>query len=1335
MNLIVFLQETKLTDLDLPENILNKLETLGHTEFKNIYLASRIFRSRGKSNLSGISETEMKVIDAEILRIMRVNGLAKPQATTSNKVAHPISVPRTTQSSSTSKSPAKRLAQHASPVRPTPTPSLLSSSPLAAWEAQLAPMLAGVELIGEIPLSEEDVTQISKHIRTLFERHQIRDVLDAIARQYSATFLAFMVGQGIYAYYSGEFWPAVDAALGQTCDHVALGRLFEQLLQRFEKPVFRDLQEKSLRYVSQVLAHGGIPVYCLKDFFSNIVLPSALRPQLVSLEGEELAEEILKHTTYTANTDKPILYFLEYGGKTAANLLDRSRRMLSTWQHTQAAISASDAGLPAHIVHFFNQWALENAALVAAERGPRTRLKKPVLCLDPWGLGIFIYLPSQPVSALSASAYAWKVDTGNYQDQFKARTQRKGDQIETREVTLSIHDAPETVSIQFIQKEDITEWKIRGYAADHQILAFDPATGYLQNHIIGREMWLLYPKHFSLVVTEGNGSRLEVMPTLPGEWAKFKVECWDLSETIRVGLFQQDQLFREIYIKGQEKTKPPFLHGGNLVPTDLEADPTPVYSGSIPQLVIPFSGDSQQALTRWKIHLENDGLAVPTISARHTISELSADILDVRSEQISLRLDHPQLLGSHPTGTYRLILNGPLGSDVNFVLRVLPECNVTGLDTLVLPNPKPGDQKATFSLQTNLLDDVSCIKNAEGLRLQTERPGLYRVEVPGEISSVALTILRETVAHQFIHIPLMFRVKRLRWRFVEESGPVENWLQQPRTLPVQALVQEQAPFLIIDLPGNDNGQIELHLRLRDAHDQVIQELKTATRSSKWKQRFWRFDLAQIKSNINVYQSPAFRLDIVGIDTTTEQESFATPVLILTQSIRIHHPAVEVYASQENYHVLVTWHEKIHLNSRALVLWSLFQPWQAPIIESIPDAALDEHEFSLSAASYAGGVYRGCMVVLDPWVPYHPSPFPTNSGETASFELTLSSPQERLASLERGISSRATGHIAQFRDRLEISIIRQYLGELSTSQKHLQSCCRHLALGSWREIIILKTLLDVSSSTTLRDEFSQQLIQPNVIGKLVDAHKSEEINEQDLLTLLAYLPEVKHWPVQSCEILVSVDDPEIQIPALTQLLKKDVRKAVANILSLIVDMKLTVEDAVELMFEEKTASLAQLQAKENIDPVIGQLINLLEKYNPYSGLPIVRPGSWVLTNVGWGRIEEIQESRSRFTVESFIVGDGQYLLAVKLNIYESEELIGENALIDMATQKITFPRAKRLFTCQHCQNFTTANLSTFRTHLVIAHGSTTITPGQQPYSIPLTHVQFNLTPTRQNRNSS
>jgi len=108
-------------------------------------------------------------------------------------------------------------------------------------------------------------------------------------------------------------------------------------------------------------------------------------------------------------------------------------------------------------------------------------------------------------------------------------------------------------------------------------------------------------------------------------------------------------------------------------------------------------------------------------------------------------------------------------------------------------------------------------------------------------------------------------------------------------------------------------------------------------------------------------SPIFRLDLVGVKDAMVKAEFNLPALVFTRDIQIMQLQTEVYSSFDQHHILVTWKEKKPLRSRALIIWSLFRPWQPPIVENIPDSACGEYEFSISRSDHAEGMYRMQMV--------------------------------------------------------------------------------------------------------------------------------------------------------------------------------------------------------------------------------------------------------------------------------------------------------------------------------------------------------------------------------------
>jgi len=785
MNLIEFIRNAKIDDLGLPSDIAQKLREQNGDDFTKIYAAVQSFQAIGNCTIRGLTEEEMKILALKFTDLRMKNGLVKKELSTGLGTTEILSSAQTinTQPSLSDHQGSagiSRITQNIAMMSEKSNTALQTNpSTLIEWENQYTQQLKKVELIGEITVSYDELKIISSLFRQLLQKLPEQEIIHRIEESYPVTFLVFTVGQGIYGYNGGDFWPAYTQALNRSIDRTAFGRLFEKLLRRFNKPLFRDLQERSLRYVSLILAHGGIPIYCLGDFFNNIVLNCAIKPQLFALEGMELVDEVLKHPSYTLNTDKPVLHFLEYGGRTAADLLDRSRIMLLTWQQNQTLLSAEEVGLPAHLIEFFAEWVQNNSAL-RFERGSRSRLKRPQLSLDPWGLGMFLTLPSQPVSAHNTNDIYWKVEAGTYQEEIKGRTQRKGDQVETRSVTLRLNEVPENILVLFCQGDYESKWIITGYSPDHLLLAFDPVSGYLQNHILAREIWLLYPAEISLSIQKGEGRLLEILPALPGELSNHKLECWDLSKTICLGLNQQSKLVREVYIRSQEAIPRPSLYGGRIVTTDYDENPILVFTGKPPSIRIPLSNtdDLQSELNRWRIQADSIGVSDPEISLHKSLSDLPSSLFIIDNNIATIPLGVPELLNSKPIGTYHFAIKGPLGRDATLSFQILPECEVDGLKELYIPDRKLGPEKVAFTIQTTLLDGVDSLNNINDVIIEKIKPGCHKIIVSAEISSVGILFRRETIHHQYIRLPVYFRIKRLRWRLARDNGLIGSWQQR-----------------------------------------------------------------------------------------------------------------------------------------------------------------------------------------------------------------------------------------------------------------------------------------------------------------------------------------------------------------------------------------------------------------------------------------------------------------------------------------------------------------------------------------------------------------------------
>ena len=228
MNLIEFLRTAKIEDLGLPAQIIQKLRDQNLTEFQKIYASVQSYRAFGKCSIEGMTDEEMQVLNQKYIDLMVANGFMKPKnhpvtATTKTKSSSPTAVnhhiatktarPAASGPRQMSESKQPGVEETARPVKryvPDENPPASPSSPLATWENRLAPQLRKVELVGEIPISKEELDDISLHFSRLFYNHGTDEVLNFIGRNYPATFLVFMVGQGIFGYNNGDFWPAIS---------------------------------------------------------------------------------------------------------------------------------------------------------------------------------------------------------------------------------------------------------------------------------------------------------------------------------------------------------------------------------------------------------------------------------------------------------------------------------------------------------------------------------------------------------------------------------------------------------------------------------------------------------------------------------------------------------------------------------------------------------------------------------------------------------------------------------------------------------------------------------------------------------------------------------------------------------------------------------------------------------------------------------------------------------------------------------------------------------------------------------------------------------------------
>ncbi|MBN1139881.1 MAG: sigma-70 family RNA polymerase sigma factor, partial [Anaerolineae bacterium] len=301
---------------------------------------------------------------------------------------------------------------------------------LYEWEQRLRPLVGQVELLGEIPLTAEETTDLAKAVDARLRKTKLSEVVSIFRRQYPCSLAVFLVAQGVYGYSGVDgYWPNVSRALGRNL-HPGwtgqLGLLFETVLTDLGLPLFPDLGGH--RFVTLILLHGGIPDYCLDDFFANMLQPGVTRARYAGMSAAELIEEWRWRASGRHVTDKPVLYFLEFGGLVAQDFCERCLEMARETAESGIVPEAAEVGLPPRVVSAYSRWIAEqDIAQVRREAGDRWGLRKPEVRADPWGEGILLELPPQQVPVMAIQAdIAWQIQVGETMLSVPVRVRRSG---------------------------------------------------------------------------------------------------------------------------------------------------------------------------------------------------------------------------------------------------------------------------------------------------------------------------------------------------------------------------------------------------------------------------------------------------------------------------------------------------------------------------------------------------------------------------------------------------------------------------------------------------------------------------------------------------------------------------------------------------------------------------------------------------------------------------------------------------------------------------------------------------------------------------------------------
>lgn len=532
-------------------------------------------------------------------------------------------------------------------------PLIMADSPddsSRAWqhlENDLRAQLRGRRIVSEIGLDAKLLASVEDALSQVLRNDT--DPLVAADRA-RALVAVLLVSHGIYRYEAGDYWsgfsiPRINQSYGK-----AFARAVHLLgLETFEDMVAND---NATRYVAPILAHGGVPKYCLDDLLR--LVSHGLR------SGAEDATDLMTlwrtRRSAFAGIDKPVRRFLLYGGDLSRDFLDRYIDVIQEWNRSATLPPPAEAGLPVYVLSSLRR--LMKAGTfdgdVLNPQRARSRIARPMLVCDPWdGVGPCVVLPR--VGKINSSD-VWTISTSTGIEREPASV--------SAEKSLPVGPSRQWEAELSSNGAVVSKATFEGLDS-MPALFFDPVT---HTHIApgmglrGDQVMVLHKADKAVqVIRNGKSEDPAVIDHLPeptGEWSGFHFELISLAGCTALTVGNHETQRR---ISVSPMTRPSLR--GNVLEDTTSTDGAPVVTAN-PGIFLPASP------VPWTIKL--------------TIGDTSTVIEQIGDSEVDL----DELLPAH-AASVAVNVRGVLGSDLRTTFTWIPGLTVATSTRLALPGGPP----------------------------------------------------------------------------------------------------------------------------------------------------------------------------------------------------------------------------------------------------------------------------------------------------------------------------------------------------------------------------------------------------------------------------------------------------------------------------------------------------------------------------------------------------------------------------------------------------------------------------------------------------------------------
>ncbi len=883
---------------------------------------------------------------------------------------------------------------------------------LLECERVLSSRIGEIGLLGQIPLSADDIDKL-RNLISLQITADPRTGTDFLRDKAPTCLCCFLVWIGILKYQAGDYWTFVHQATNlpegsswQSC----WGKIFIEFLSKNSLPTFTDAGGH--HYVTPILAHGGIPDYCLEDFFKNLLLPIisghlGLDPS----DTEQILQEWQDRSSLFHFTDKPVRRFLLHGGKAAMDFLSRCIEMAQRAYEEGEVLSANEFGIPERIIQRFEQWwQSEEKQLIKKPTGPR--FPRPIIMLSPEFGEVYLHVPPQRLEATDKETLIEieiRAGASNQARREKLCIRRENSFIETEEIQISLSCPSEEYQAQLLSNGSILRsWTLKGVSEKHPWLAFDHRSKkMIQSDRLPRVLcWLVLPSRFSFSPGEFVRERGE---TFYGWWRDYCACLVDLAAEVSL----PDEIKIPI---ASEALAEPKITDGQITPY-VFSEGERVYSAA-PQLLLPFP----EQISRWQLSIVSQTTLPRRID--RNVKDL-IDSLEQLQNKTEIEISLADLLSEYDVGRFRLQLRGPLGRDYSFRFSVVPQLKIEFDRSLYTPDQvSEAWLKITAPEANGVITEAPC-----SLEEKSAQTAAWTIIVPPSESS-AKCVLSFSQQGQNIEVPLLVRVPRLRLAIQGLSGQT-MWHWSHRALEISASDYEDAQelFLLVDIPSVEEGQAIISLE--GTEQQASQRIRNGKA---------RFELKRFSDTLRTLRRSVSRFFLSTTGHSLVQE---IPVLQVQAKWLLEGLNWDQETRNDKRFIYLAWQDKRQVSNRVIRLWNRGCPRVVVLQEVVADGA-SELWIEKSITELPPGEYLLECAVEDEWAPALPGS-PRQPDEITVFPFEVGSKEEQ--------EHYANTQLNKFYDWDENCLSHQRYWQLINYQRTLDNLERWVSLGFQPTIVI------------------------------------------------------------------------------------------------------------------------------------------------------------------------------------------------------------------------------------------------------------------------------------------